>query len=278
VVFAPHQQHRLPARSSDRRTHYRSSRSVPFWPYLWMSRIAPSRRHLRPPRTPGERDRGIFCDRFRSDPAPSSPLVASCGPTSCHNPFYLWTRISTMTGSTRSRSNHGIVIGISGLLALGCCHPVVVNASIMFSRPPPRWHGRVLVYICVDFSALGQGPRHVDNADRVWRSGGEATWPRRWLLVFLFASLNLSLLPRARGAIPTVTHRLASPFSARWWRWALFRISASCLRHRAMVLVLIAFRGFRADRYLSRPTASTARKCLYPDMVSCSWSGLSRRA
>ena len=84
----------------------------------------------------------------------------------------------------------GIMLGISGLLALILTILFVVKGSVMFPAAAAlSW--AVLFYLGVDFSfwrnVLDLGP----EADRILRAGAEAAFAAT-LLVFLFAYLNLN--------------------------------------------------------------------------------------
>ncbi len=97
------QQHRRPARPSDRRAAlpHRLVR-----PAVARSRPVAHRHHhaldRRPPRAAGER-RSPTSSASRSIPAPSSPSSSNCAPTSCRSSI-CGSRKPTRTRSTRSRS------------------------------------------------------------------------------------------------------------------------------------------------------------------------------
>ena len=104
--------------------------------------------------------------------------------------LYLWEPDAYKDKVNSFTLYQGIVIGISGLLALVLTILFVVKGSIMFPAAAAlAW--AVLVYIGVDFGFWGKVLDMSNNAERVWRAGGEAILAAT-LLVFLFAYLNLS--------------------------------------------------------------------------------------
>ncbi|RXF73287.1 EAL domain-containing protein [Hansschlegelia zhihuaiae] len=84
----------------------------------------------------------------------------------------------------------GIMLGISGLLALILTILFVVKGSVMFPAAAAlAW--AVLFYLGVDFSFWRDILDLTPQADRILRAGGEAAFAAT-LLVFLFAYLNLN--------------------------------------------------------------------------------------
>ncbi len=84
----------------------------------------------------------------------------------------------------------GIVIGISGLLALFLTIVFVVKGAVIFPAAAAlAWS--VLAYVCIDFGfwdkIFGSDPA----TDRIWRAGSETVLSAT-LVVFLFAYLNLN--------------------------------------------------------------------------------------
>ena len=84
----------------------------------------------------------------------------------------------------------GIVIGISGLLALFLTIVFVVKGAVIFPAAAAlAW--AVLAYVCIDFGFWDKLFGTSGASDRIWRAGAETTLAAT-LLVFLFAYLNLS--------------------------------------------------------------------------------------
>jgi diguanylate cyclase (GGDEF)-like protein/PAS domain S-box-containing protein len=104
--------------------------------------------------------------------------------------LYLWEPDAYKDKVNSFTLYQGIVIGISGLLALVLTILFVVKGSIMFPAAAAlAW--AVLVYIGVDFGFWGKVLDMSAGAERVWRASGEAILAAT-LLVFLFAYLNLN--------------------------------------------------------------------------------------
>jgi diguanylate cyclase (GGDEF)-like protein/PAS domain S-box-containing protein len=104
--------------------------------------------------------------------------------------LYLWEPEAYKDKLNSLTLYQGIVIGISGLLALFLTILFVVKGSVMFPAAAALgW--AVLIYIGIDF---GFWPKVFDlssGAERIWRASGEAILAAT-LLVFLFAYLNLN--------------------------------------------------------------------------------------
>src|SRR5215217_408886 len=168
--------------------HYRIVSSGLLWPDLGLSRIAtitPSTGD-RP-----ERQESATADIFRItlDPGAVITFVAELR-TDKLPQLYLWEPDAYKDKVNSFTLYQGIVIGISGLLALVLTILFVVKGSIMFPAAAAlAW--AVLVYIGVDFGFWGKVLDMSNNAERVWRAAGEAILAAT-LLVFLFAYLNLS--------------------------------------------------------------------------------------
>ena len=158
--------------------------------------------------------------------------------------LYLWEPDAYKDKVNSFTLYQGIVIGISGLLALVLTILFVVKGSIMFPAAAAlAW--AVLVYIGVDFGFWGKVLDMSNNAERVWRASGEAILAAT-LLVFLFAYLNLSRW-----------HVRYSHITVGWLAFlgslvalALFDPAVASGIAR-MSLVLIAFAGFALIVYLS---------------------------
>jgi diguanylate cyclase (GGDEF)-like protein/PAS domain S-box-containing protein len=168
--------------------HYRIVSSGLLWPDLGLSRIATI--------TPSTGDRPEKQDsptadvfRITLDPGAVVTYVVELR-TDKLPQLYLWEPDAYKDKVNSFTLYQGIVIGISGLLALVLTILFVVKGSIMFPAAAAlAW--AVLVYIGVDFGFWGKVLDMSNNAERAWRAGGEAILAAT-LLVFLFAYLNLS--------------------------------------------------------------------------------------
>ena len=222
--------------------HYRIVSSGLLWPDLGLSRVAtitPSTGD-RP-----ERQESATADIYRItlDPGAVITFVAELR-TDKLPQLYLWEPDAYKDKVNSFTLYQGIVIGISGLLALVLTILFVVKGSIMFPAAAAlAW--AVLVYIGVDFGFWGKVLDMSNNAERVWRAAGEAILAAT-LLVFLFAYLNLSRW-----------HVRYSHITVGWLTFlgslvalALFDPAVASGIAR-MSLVLIAFAGFALIVYLS---------------------------
>src|ERR1700721_2707142 len=196
------------------------------WPRLGLSRIAtitPSTGD-RP-----ERQESATADIFRItlDPGAVITFVAELR-TDKLPQLYLWEPDAYKDKVNSFTLYQGIVIGISGLLALVLTILFLVKGSIMFPAAAAlAW--AVLVYIGVDFGFWGKVLDMSNNAERVWRAAGEAVLAAT-LLVFLFAYLNLS----------------------RWHvRYSHITVGWLAFLGSPVALALIAFAGFALIVYLS---------------------------
>ncbi len=158
--------------------------------------------------------------------------------------LYLWEPEAYKDKVNSFTLYQGIVIGISGLLALVLTILFVVKGSIMFPAAAAlAWS--VLVYIGIDFGFWGKVLDMSNNAERVWRAGGEAILAAT-LLVFLFAYLNLS---RWHVRYSHITIGWVG-FLGSLVALALFDPAVASGIAR-MSLVAIAFAGFALIVYLS---------------------------
>jgi len=168
--------------------HYRIVSSGLMWPDLGLSRIATI--------TPSTGDRPERQDnptadvfRITLDPGAVITFVAELR-TDKLPQLYLWEPDAYKDKVNSFTLYQGIVIGISGLLALVLTILFVVKGSIMFPAAAAlAW--AVLVYIGVDFGFWGKVLDMSAGAERIWRASGEAILAAT-LLVFLFAYLNLN--------------------------------------------------------------------------------------
>ncbi|MBN8967130.1 MAG: sensor domain-containing phosphodiesterase [Rhizobiales bacterium] len=168
--------------------HYRIVSSGLLWPDLGTSRIATI--------TPSTGDRperqdSATADIFRLTLDPGAVVTYVVELRTDKVPqFYLWEPEAYKDKVNSFTLYQGIVIGISGLLALVLTILFVVKGSIMFPAAAAlAW--AVLVYIGVDFGFWGKVFDMSIDAERVWRASGEAMLAAT-LLVFVFAYLNLS--------------------------------------------------------------------------------------
>jgi diguanylate cyclase (GGDEF)-like protein/PAS domain S-box-containing protein len=168
--------------------HYRMVGSGLFWPDLGLSRIV----YITPSTGDApDRQNATSADVFRVtlDPGTVITFVAELR-TPTLPQLYLWE-----PGAYKDKVNsltlyQGIVIGISGLLALFLTILFVVKGSVMFPAAAAlSW--AVLVYIGIDFGFWSKVFDMSSGAERIWRASGEAILAAT-LLVFLFAYLNLN--------------------------------------------------------------------------------------
>jgi diguanylate cyclase (GGDEF)-like protein/PAS domain S-box-containing protein len=168
--------------------HYRMVGSGLFWPDLGLSRVVtvtPSAGE-RP-----ERQDSATADVFRITLDPGSVVTYVLELRSDNLPqLYLWEPDAYKDKVNSFTLYYGIVIGISGLLALFLTILFVVKGSVMFPAAAALgW--AVLVYIGIDFGFWGKVFDMSAGAERIWRAIGECVLAAT-LLVFLFAYLNLS--------------------------------------------------------------------------------------
>src|SRR5579862_3321108 len=218
--------------------HYRIVSSGLLWPDLGLSRIATI--------TPSTGDRpdrqeSATADIFRITLDPGSVVTYVAELRTDKLPqLYLWEPDAYKDKVNSFTLYQGIVIGISGLLALVLTILFVVKGSIMFPAAAAlAW--AVLVY----FGVWGKVLDMSNNAERVWRAAGEAILAAT-LLVFLFAYLNLSRW-HVRYSHITVGWLV---FLGSLVALALFDPAVASGIAR-MSLVLIAFAGFALIIYLS---------------------------
>lgn len=168
--------------------HYRMVGSGLFWPDLGLSRVVSI--------TPSSGDRPDRQDannsdifRITLDPGTVITFVAELRSDRLPQ-IYLWEPDAYKDKVNSFTLYYGIVIGISGLLALFLTILFVVKGSVMFPAAAALgW--AVLIYIGNDFGFWGKVFDLSARAERVWRAGGEAILAAT-LLVFLFAYLNLN--------------------------------------------------------------------------------------
>jgi diguanylate cyclase (GGDEF)-like protein/PAS domain S-box-containing protein len=168
--------------------HYRMVASGLLWPDLGLSRVVAITPSVgdRP-----ERQDNATADIFRITLDPGAVVTFVMELRSDKLPqLYLWEPDSYKDKINSFTLYHGIVIGISGLLALVLTILFVVKGSAMFPAAAGlAW--AVLVYIGVDFGFWGKVFEISSGVERVWRASAEAILAAT-LLVFLFAYLNLN--------------------------------------------------------------------------------------
>lgn len=168
--------------------HYRMVASGLLWPDLGLSRVVAITPSVgdRP-----ERQDSATADIFRITLDPGAVITFVMELRSDKLPqLYLWEPDAYKDKINSFTLYHGIVIGISGLLALVLTILFVVKGSAMFPAAAGlAW--AVLIYIGVDFGFWGKVFEMSSGVERVWRASTEAILAAT-LLVFLFAYLNLS--------------------------------------------------------------------------------------
>jgi diguanylate cyclase (GGDEF)-like protein/PAS domain S-box-containing protein len=167
--------------------HYRLVGSGLMWPDLGLARVVTITSSGERP----DRVESATADVFRVtlDPGAVITYVAELR-TGKLAQIYLWEPDAYKDKVNSITLYYGIVIGISGLLALFLTILFVVKGSVMFPAAAALgW--AVLVYIGIDFGFWGKVFDMSAGAERIWRASGEAILAAT-LLVFLFAYLNLN--------------------------------------------------------------------------------------
>ena len=138
-----------------------------------------------------DRQDSAIADIFRITLDPGSVVTYVLELRSDNLPqLYLWEPDAYKDKINSFTLYYGIVIGISGLLALFLTILFVVKGSVMFPAAAALgW--AVLVYIGIDFGFWGKVFDMSAGAERIWRAIGECVLAAT-LLVFLFAYLNLN--------------------------------------------------------------------------------------
>ena len=169
--------------------HYRLIGSGVVWPDLGTSRIV----EITPsegPYTP-EREESPDADVFAITLNPGATVTFVAELRSPNLPqFYLWQPDAYKQKINGLTLYKGIIIGISGLLALFLTIVFVVKGAVIFPAAAAlAW--AVLAYACIDFGFIQRIFPITAGADRVYRAGAETVLGAT-LLVFLFAYLNLN--------------------------------------------------------------------------------------
>jgi diguanylate cyclase (GGDEF)-like protein/PAS domain S-box-containing protein len=168
--------------------HYRLQGSGVIWPDLGASRIsAITASQGFPPEAEESADADVF--RLTLDPGTTVTYIAELRTPNLPQ-LYLWEPEAYKDKVTSLTLYKGIVIGISGLLALFLTIVFVVKGAVIFPAAAAlAW--AVLAYVCIEFGfwdkIFGSDP----NTDRIWRAGAETVLSAT-LVVFLFAYLNLN--------------------------------------------------------------------------------------
>ncbi len=169
--------------------HFRLVGSGVIWPDLGATRITAitASQGIAP-----EREDTPDADAFRItlDPGATITFVAELRTANLPQ-LYLWEVEAFKDKLTSLTLYRGIVIGISGLLALFLTIVFVVKGAVIFPAAAAlAW--AVLAYVCIDFGFWSKlFGSSGGAADRVWRAGAE-TILSATLVVFLFAYLNLN--------------------------------------------------------------------------------------
>jgi diguanylate cyclase (GGDEF)-like protein/PAS domain S-box-containing protein len=168
--------------------HFRLVGSGVIWPDLGGSRIAAitASQGIRP-----EREESTEADVFLMtlDPGTTVTFVAELRTPNVPQ-VYLWDTESYRKKVTGLTLYKGIIIGISGLLALFLTIVFVVKGALIFPAAAAlAW--AVLAYACIDFGFFQRVFPVTEATERVFRAAAEAILAAT-LLVFLFAYLNLN--------------------------------------------------------------------------------------
>ncbi|MBX9738793.1 MAG: EAL domain-containing protein [Beijerinckiaceae bacterium] len=168
--------------------HFRLVGSGVIWPDLGASRVsAITASQGFPPEREESADADVF--RLTLDPGTTVTYVAELRTPNLPQ-VYLWEPDAYKDKVTSLTLYKGLIIGISGLLALFLTIVFVVKGAVIFPAAAAlAW--AVLAYVCIDFGFWNKLFDIGSDADRIWRAGAE-TILAATLLVFLFAYLNLS--------------------------------------------------------------------------------------
>ncbi|MDJ0930278.1 EAL domain-containing protein [Breoghania sp.] len=158
------------------------------WPDLGRSRVAslsPSQ-GIVPERMPSP-EADVF--RITLDPGAVITFVAELRTPNVPQ-LYLWQPEAYKDSVNAYTLYKGIVLGISGLLALFLTIIVVIKGTIMFPATAAlAWV--VLGYLCIDFSFWNRVFGIGAGGEQVYRAGGEVLLAAS-LIVFLYGYLNLN--------------------------------------------------------------------------------------
>jgi diguanylate cyclase (GGDEF)-like protein/PAS domain S-box-containing protein len=168
--------------------HFRLASSGIFWPDLGSNRlvaITPSEGFAL------ERQASPDADVFLITINPGSVVTFVAELAAPKLPqVYLWEPEAYKDTVNSYTLFRGIVIGISGLLALFLTILFVVKGTSMFPATAGlAW--AVLAYICIDFGFLNKVFDISPGSEQIWRAGTEVALAAT-LVVFLFTYLNLN--------------------------------------------------------------------------------------
>ncbi len=168
--------------------HFRLAGSGLFWPDLGASRIAaitPSQGFA--PDRQASQEADVF--RVTLDPGSVVTFVAELR-TAQLPQLYLWDGDAYKDTINSYTLYRGIVLGISGLLALFMTIVFVVKGTAMFPATAAlAWS--VLIYVCIDFGFWNRVINVAPGADQIWRAGAEVFLAAS-LVIFTYTYLNLS--------------------------------------------------------------------------------------
>jgi diguanylate cyclase (GGDEF)-like protein/PAS domain S-box-containing protein len=168
--------------------HFRLAGSGLFWPDLGASRIAritPSQ-GFAPDRQPSQ-DADVF--RVTLDPGAVVTFVAELRTLELPQ-IYLWDAAAYKDTENSYTLYRGIVLGISGLLALFLTIVFVIKGTAMFPATAAlAWS--VLIYLCIDFGFWNKVIAIQPGADQMWRAGAEVFLAAS-LVIFTYTYLNLN--------------------------------------------------------------------------------------
>lgn len=168
--------------------HFRLAGSGLFWPDLGASRIAnitPSQ-GFAPDRQPSQ-EADVY--RITLDPGAVVTFVAELATLDLPQ-IYLWDADAYKDAVNSYTLYRGIVLGISGLLALFLTIVFVVKGTAMFPATAAlAW--AVLVYLCIDFGFWNKVISIEPGADQIWRAGSEVFLAAS-LVIFTYTYLHLS--------------------------------------------------------------------------------------
>ena len=168
--------------------HYRMVNSGLFWPDLDTARIlaiTPSEGFSLERQVDTEAD--VFL--ITLDPGAVITFIAELQ-TPLLSKLYLWEPDAYKDTANSYTLYYGIVLGISGLLALFLTILFVVKGSAMFPATACLAWG-VLAYICVDFGFWNKVVSAPVSNEPFWRAGAEVFFAAS-LVVFVYAYLSLN--------------------------------------------------------------------------------------
>ncbi|MFZ1813318.1 MAG: EAL domain-containing protein [Rhizobiaceae bacterium] len=168
--------------------HYRLVSSGLFWPDLDATRIAaitPSEGFSLEPSNDREADGFLIT----LDPGSVITLIAELR-TATLPQLYLWDPDAYKDTVNSYTLYRGIVLGISGLLAVFLTILFVVKGSALFPATAALAWG-VLAYVCVDFGFWDRIVTLTPSTLPIWRAGTEV-FVSAALVIFLYAFLNLN--------------------------------------------------------------------------------------